>query len=219
MVEGESTKEFCTRLSQDAADCEWEKMTNQDAIKITVCLRNKIDKLRDEILVNDISYDNMITKATSLEQAQAEKEFIRNTTASEEPITEEGINRVYKVDSGQYSRQRQRQQTMLAGKPASTHKTDICGRCNRRLPYMQGDWPAKGKRCDHCGILGHFRVCCRKREQKVQKESTSSMVQTVEDLNYDFGQVELQMDQVTEVHKNPSGQYPSTMVKVLVNEQ
>jgi len=164
MVEGESTKEFCTRLSQDAADCEWDKMTNQDAIKITVCLRTKMDKLRDEILVNDITYDKMIAKATSLEQAQTEKEFIKQSFASEDALHEDSISRVSRTGSGQYSRQRQRQQAMLANKPNSSYKTDVCGRCNRQLPHNRGDCPAKGKRCDHCGIIGHFKVCCRKRE-------------------------------------------------------
>ena len=82
MQTNESTKDFCTRLNQEATDCEWDKMTNKEAIKLTVCLHKKIDKLRDEILVNDIKYENMIAKATSLEQAATDKKFMKKSMDS-----------------------------------------------------------------------------------------------------------------------------------------
>ena len=75
---GENTKEFCTRLSQDAPDCEWDQMTNHEAIKLTVCLHTSIEKLRDEILVNDLKYDGDDIKSDSIRTSCRGQRFHQN---------------------------------------------------------------------------------------------------------------------------------------------
>ena len=45
-------------FKSNASDCEWDKMSTHDAVKLTVYLHTGIDKPRDEILVKDIMYES-----------------------------------------------------------------------------------------------------------------------------------------------------------------
>ena len=94
MKPSEATKDYCTRLNQKASDCEWDKMTTHDAVKLTVCLHTGIEKLRDEILVNDIKYENLIAKATAFEHAVADKEFMKKSMG-QQVIAEEEAERYF----------------------------------------------------------------------------------------------------------------------------
>ncbi len=58
-------------------DCEWDRMTLKDAIKLAVLLHTKSPKLQAEIIAQDMSYERMVEKARALELTKKEVDNIK----------------------------------------------------------------------------------------------------------------------------------------------
>ena len=105
---------------------------------------------------------------------------------------------------------------MLNSSPGPNQKS-VCGRCGSVQHYGK-ECPAIGKRCNNCGGIGHFKSCCRKPVSQGSTRYSRAVTYDEEaEAEYDFGQVNLSLDQVTQIEKKPPAMYPSTIVKVKVN--
>jgi len=71
---------WITRLRTAVKDCEFDKMDDDEAIKLVVTLHTTSEKLQTAIIQKDMYLNKVIEAAKSMEMAQREVKFIKNNT-------------------------------------------------------------------------------------------------------------------------------------------
>ena len=167
----ETTKEYAERCKQVGKECEFENFDLDDAIILNVCQYTPNEKLRNEILVKEMNYEQTVKYGTSLESARKEATRMRRCIKEEEEEAYD-IERIRRP--GPYSkRSGQRKE-----------EKDECGRCGRKQPHTCRALEAK---CYKCQGKGHFAVKCKtKKVQQIQEEENAQEeTEEVTDEDYD----------------------------------
>ena len=80
----EATKEYAERCKLVGKECEFENFDLEDAIILNVCQYTPNEKLRNEILVKEMNYEQTVKYGTSLESARKEATRMRRCIKEEE---------------------------------------------------------------------------------------------------------------------------------------
>ena len=152
-----------TNLSKESISekAEFDKFYLNDAILYNICQFTHHDRIRNEILMKELSLDDAQKYGTSIEMAQREGMKMKRNEVKRQ---DDEINAV-KRKPGEYSktnRLRQRNER-AAEKNWETRKNwDMsCSRCGRPHSRDQATCRARKQRCHKCGLIGHFAVKCR----------------------------------------------------------
>lgn len=142
IAENEDTKAYVSRCRQIAKECEFESFRVEDALLLNLCKHTSHEKLRNEILMQDLKLEQAVKYGASIEMAGREsKKMKRKEDRHQE---EERVNRIKK-------REEPAQRT--------TKYSDVeCGRCGRKNPHT---CKARDAECYKCHRKGHFAFKCR----------------------------------------------------------
>ena len=152
--------DFVVRLRSAAERCEYKDKTDAE-IKKQIIVGCRWVKLKEHILsTENISLDQILKKARSAEAAMSQARSIgpfdsnfKNEIKSEPTIAAVNSRRSFRKP--------------MSSSGPSKDKMDSkkkCFACNFDYPH-EGTCPAKGKKCNSCGTIGHFASSkfCKKR--------------------------------------------------------
>ena len=164
----ETTKQYAERCKKIGKECEFENFKLEDAIILNICQYTPIEKLRSEILVKELNYNQTIKYGTSLETAAKESARMKKNNSQEEFEIE-------RIRKGGYSKPRVQKQTVK----------NTCSRCGRYQPHTCRALQAT---CYKCNNIGHFANMCktRKVQQLEQEDSEESTEETSEESTEEY---------------------------------
>ena len=166
--ETETVTQYCTRLRQMAAYCEFPD-TNREI------LTQIIDKCSSQVLrrrafEKQFTLDELLDVARSIELASARAQEVENSANTSTPV-----NKIQK------QRPTQRPHRSPSDSETSSPKSQ-CFFCGGDYPHRDGPCPAKGEICNHCGVLNHFENACLSKQRgrpAVTNNSPAAPVNTV----------------------------------------
>ena len=137
-TENETTRQWMERCKVIAEQCELDSFSTKEAMLLVMCQYTPIKKLRKEIMIKDLGYDQALTYAVTLERSAKEDEL----------MTSQYQTTVNKVKKSTYN-----------WKKLTEDKADgNCTRCGRKQPH---DCRALNVKCHKCERKGHFAAMCR----------------------------------------------------------
>ena len=155
----EATKQYAERCRQIGKECEFDRLSLDDAIILNICKYTPIEKLRSEILVKELNYNQAIKYGSSLETA--ERESLRMRQHQEE-----------------YDIERINKRSNLRRAPEKQENKEECSRCGRSEPHTCRALQAT---CYKCSRRGHFANKCRsKRVHEIFKQEEDGAEETEE---------------------------------------
>ncbi|XP_013167322.1 PREDICTED: uncharacterized protein K02A2.6-like [Papilio xuthus] len=167
--EGESFEKFLIKLRDQAAKCKFEKP--EEHIIDQILEKSLSSELRRKMLTmgEEITLDKVITVANTLEivnyQLECYEQKEKNNTNEVNTI------KINNTNNSRWTRQEKELNEEI--------KTSKCTRCGSSAHVSQNlPCPAKDKKCNGCGKLGHYQKCCktksvhrkRKHAQNQEKE-------------------------------------------------
>ena len=196
----ESTSEthasWVTRLRTLVTNCEFDKMNNDEAIKLVITLHTYCEKLQNLIITGNLNLKEALNKAEMIELAEKEIKFIKHTKTLN-PTSDTDIHTVKKE------------------KMIKSQKKSECWNCGGEFPHRNG-CPARSVTCSKCSKKGHFAKVCR---SKNANKTLHDVVETEEEVDGCIDSV-VPINAVNENEKNKNpGVYPSTNVKIKMNGQ
>ena len=110
-------------------------------------------------LTDDLSLDDLIKYARSMERTYAQAKIIENKHS------DSTINKIGKP--GRYSQKCQNTRSNDGIDGPDVPSGLSCYFCGDEYPHSKDrkSCPAYGKKCNHCKLLNHFAKCCTKRKQ------------------------------------------------------
>lgn len=160
------------RCKQVASECEFETFTVKDALLLNLCQYTPIGKLRNEILVKELKFEEAVKFGTTLEMAS--KESI--SQQREQPASMEADIQVLKKP-GPYSKRYK--QLKQRSESTTDHVIKYCDRCGRQEPHQCRAIEAK---CYKCDKKGHFASKCRSKQiRKLEEVRESSDEESTEE--------------------------------------
>lgn len=149
--EGETIHQFYVRVKQQANRCDFNTRIEQE-IKQQLILSRCNNKLRKYAFKNtELTLQEFLTYANSLEDAEHKADDVDNTNKHEEEVNE--LRR--KLQESSFGKSK----TSRRGSSSHTYNK-TCFRCGGTFPHTK-PCPAEGKTCLNCNKIGHFARCCR----------------------------------------------------------
>ena len=199
--EKESHLRWITRLRGQVKDCEFDKMNDDEAIKMVMTLHTYSGSLRKQIITGDLDLQQALSKAEMLELADKEIENM-----NEQKLV---INREQKNDEFDTC-------------PVRRSKPSECGFCGGKYPH-EGTCPAKSKKCFNCDRKGHLAKVCRSKKNHKEETKTIKHMDECINIEHDVDTVksgdclEVQTSKINRVEDHSGKAYPSTEIKVKIN--
>ena len=213
----ETHNQWATRLKTKGKDCEFENMNLKEAIKLVMTLHTPLPKLQTAIIRDDMSYDQMMKLAQSIELANREVSFMKSssiepgTTSSQTPedidLNAIDINKLAKFAEQKGMRLTMRRQQQ--GIRKHTRTVEQCRYCGESPHNKNNTCKARGATCDSCGKKNHFAKVCES-SKKIHKLAYTA---PQDQLIYNPSQITL--DAIND-YSDKDESYPSTHVKVNV---
>ena len=147
---GETIDQYTTRLRKLAANCEFPDMERE--LKSTIIQNCLSKRLRQIALRDDLSLDNLLAKARSIEASETQ-------ASGMEQFANETTNRL--VLRKQYYQPPAPPNSKPPAPP--NPPTTKCCNCGLAWPHTDRPCPAKGQTCNKCGKLNHFAHVCMSR--------------------------------------------------------
>ena len=148
----ETHDQWVTRLKVKGKDCEFDQMNLKEAIKLVITLHTPLPKLQTAIIRDDMTFEQMMKTAQSMELAHREVSYMKSNTI--DPATAQSaqdeldLNRIeqdrrtpWKSKASHSPRTRQHQATKMV---------ELCRYCGEIVPHS-GVCKAKGATCSACG--------------------------------------------------------------------
>ncbi|XP_053617728.1 uncharacterized protein K02A2.6-like [Plodia interpunctella] len=155
--DGEKFERFLVRLRKQADKCNFDKKDDHLIDQITEKCASS--ELRKKILTigDSITLEKIIREANTLEIVNNQLE---NYGSKKEGDKE--INAILYKNKKEESLQEKQ----------TSFKRKSCGRCGSTRHQSEDDsCPAKGKKCHHCGRIGHFRQYCKTPKGYVKRKN------------------------------------------------
>ena len=173
----EPTRKYVERCKDIGKEAEFDKFNLDNAILYNLCQYTPHDRVRNEILMKELTLDEALKYSTSIEMTKREAKIMKKESAEQE----EDINAI-KRKPGKYSKisrlkerdtREQKNRTQLQENWHGERNTHKCVKCGRSHGY--NDCPAANTRCHGCGRRGHFKKQCfsRRKINKIHETSSS----------------------------------------------
>ena len=177
----ETHDQWATRLKTKGKDCEFDKMNVKEAIKLVITLHTPLPKLQTAIIRDDMTFDQMMKMAQSMELAQREVSYMQQTAMT----PTQTYNAQETMDFNQMSRHTDRQ-----GRAATTtyhiQRKHHMFKSNKNSRIMQILWrnrtsqrQLQSKR-SHMSQLWKDEPLCKSIHVKVQKSKNYIPSQWIE---------------------------------------
>ena len=140
----ESHAQWVTRLRQNVGACEFDKMNDDEAIKLVVTLHTNSPRLQKEIITKNLSLQDTLKSAQMIELAEREIKFLK--TKPPPGAVKQELQDINAIRPDQ-TRDPQRKKAASAETSASKAK---CWNCGGDFPH-QGRCAARGETCSKCG--------------------------------------------------------------------
>ena len=139
----ETVAQYCTRLRDMAATCEFHD-TNRE-ILTQIILTCSSGSLRKWALEKELELKDLLEKAQALELSRAHATEIEN----EHRTTNQYVNKV-------------QQKPLSKVNTANQNRTEArkCFACGKSYPHTDAPCPAAGRKCYNCGGVGHLAGVC-----------------------------------------------------------
>ena len=208
----ETHDHWITRLRTMVKDCEFDKMDDDEAIKLVVTLNTTSDKLQAAIIQKDMDLTKVIAVAKSMELAQREVRFMKNNPMIDSPTLD--------AIKGHEQEKNTRDDNKPNGYPRHNHSRwrksrtiELCRYCGERMPHTT-QCKARNATCRSCNKRGHFAKVCESRTAK-DTETDEITAQPQSPLR---NPPSIALDKVT-TSRHPAHSYPDAHTTVLINKQ
>ena len=203
----ETHDHWVTRLRQKVSDCEFDKLDDNEAIKLVILLHTNNAKLQREIIARDLNYQNTIELARSLELTDREIGNLKGRETHSDPTV---------LDANKMS--------LRKSAPPARRTIEVCRYCGEKAPHKE--CKARNATCHNCSRKGHFAKMCEKPRRSLAEgqgrrtplEGNATQVTWPQD-----DEVERVIDalllnvSMTEEPSLINATYPSTEMQVMVN--
>ena len=171
---------WVTRLRSEVRNCDFDKMNNDEAIKLVLTLHTHSERLQKEIISKELTLTRALEYARALELTDKEITFMKNSEiAPENPSVQSLRKRPAKAPFGG-------NRTENSG---PSWKQRACRYCGRDFPH-KNICPAKNVTCN---VRDHFARVCESGPPKVLPPSKT--ISTIQEAEYDCSVITV--DQVT----------------------
>ena len=157
----ETHDHWITRLRTKVKDCEFDKMDDNEAIKLVITLHTHSEKLQSTIIQKDMDLSKVVSTARALELAKREVKFMRENPIHNDSTFAGGVNAIREGRDKRYGDNRDRdnrdQKPSYAKNKNNRRKNviEICRYCGDKMPH-KGRCKARDATCNHCKMKGHF---------------------------------------------------------------
>ena len=157
----ESHDHWITRLRTKGKDCEFEKMTLDEAIKLVVTLHTPSEKLQRDIIAKDMNLKAVMNNARALELTQREVSFMKQSTLEPTETVIHSIAKPQRKANDSPNTSSRQEQTVHR----SSDSVEVCKYCGRQTPH-KGKCKARGATCNKHRKKRHFAVVCQSKPFK-----------------------------------------------------
>ena len=184
-----SVIQYVTSLRTLLTKCTYPEDAVQDLLRKRFVAGLNNERLRERFLMepDNLTVENAIELAENFERAKTESEGFSSSRPQADTIQALGTrnqshNARLRKSSPSPSRFRSNSKSRNASfnrrqfqAPAAEGPRNSCGNCGNLLHTQMQKCPAKGKKCNSCGKIGHFAKCCRSssNQQKSEKHVSS----------------------------------------------
>ncbi|XP_057305380.1 uncharacterized protein LOC130642309 [Hydractinia symbiolongicarpus] len=188
----ETHDQWVTRLKTKARDCEFDQMNMKEAITLVVTLHTPIPKLQTAVIRDDMTFDQMMKLAQSMELAHREVSYMKANT-----MVPHNTQSAENIDLTNWH-------IMLISK--------LCRYCGETTP-QKGSCKARGATCNNCGKKNHFSRVCESKKVNLLIAQPGPQGGSF----YEYGPTEIKLDAVKEKLRTTSENYPSTVIEVNID--
>ena len=178
----ESHDHYITRLRTKVADCEFDKMDKEEAIKLVVTLHTHSAKLQREIIAQNMDLKKLIETARAIEMTTREVEFMKTNKLEYKDAREEVV--VHKVN--RFERR---------GGSQNFEKGKKCWSCGGPFPHKDV-CRAKSARCNKCKRIGHFAKVCKSTNNRTREVNVVCEQTADSESDYEYNMDSLSSDTV-----------------------
>ena len=207
----ESHDHWISRLRTLVKDCDFDKMDDDEAIKLVVTLHTTSEKLQTAIIQKDMNLEKVISTAKSMEMAQRELTFMKNNRSLESPALDA-------IKQGKWNERNNERHNTYNDNHSSRRKQrtiQLCRYCGERVPHM-GQCKARNATCNSCSKRGHFAKVCESRPHNKKNEGNTDNVEIKDQQHPSPPSTTVTIDKVT-TSRQPSHAYPDVYTSILIN--
>ena len=184
---------FINRIKEHARQCDFKCASNQCNVKDTL-IRDRIiigthnRNIREDALEKEYPLPELEKQARKIEATEtAAKQMTKPHQSSlnadlhkidtaEHMSPDDNDPRVNALKPGHYSRRNRSQPP-----PPAHHKNPSvpCIGCGNQFCRRDANCPARGQKCNGCGIVGHFRRCCKKMNQSRNRQQNGEQIHSI----------------------------------------